>query len=277
MKKGLIILLVCILGVGGMWFFNKKEKVKELPVPEGKLNSYSYSYGGNENGNGHDIDINALDDEYAIIVKADTEAFWIDDTIVQYRVPLQILDDIQEVFMKHKMYNWVGANFSDMFIDDGETESHHFRFENDSYNFSSQIFENPYRDGLRDIDTVVDKYIEEGELLPGLVANQSFTEEELYARRYPENGQVLFEVYGYNGKSLRYRILNGLDETITYKDDCKLYNSSNDVLYEDTSEYESEVDEHSVYEGSIRLSYNFFEPGKYRLVIDEFECEFEIK
>ncbi|MDO4189915.1 MAG: hypothetical protein Q4D29_13100 [Lachnospiraceae bacterium] len=175
------------------------------------LNTYCYSSGGGMNGGYHSETVKRYSD-HALISIESAEWHFQDPTVSEYLVDLAVMDELESVVRKYRMNFWNGKKFTNDFVYDGESEGYHFNFDQEDIFFSSQIYPLRYRKKLNELDRVIDKYIETGEKLPGLVnTNSKINEEENY---FLPEGELVVYVYSYVKNSIRLRILNGTDEEI---------------------------------------------------------------
>ena len=244
-------------------------------VKNKELISYVYSSGGGMNGGGNSTEISIIDGE-VILTYSDTEWWYEDDDITEYKLDKAVLTDIESVFRKYKMQNWNDKKFTDMFVADGPSYSYSFKFEDSTrVSFSSQVYPVSYSEKLAEIDKVIEKYKERGTLEPGLVTKEK-TDEELAGKNNPDNGLVEIEVYEYSKDRIYFRILNGTDEDVAVSNSVKLVrNSDGEMLYNESSEYSIEVNATSANEEYL-LS-GRLEEGIYTIYVGDYSAEFEIR
>lgn len=265
-------------------------------VKNKKLVSYVYSSGGGMNGGGHSTEIGIIDGE-VILTYSDTE-WWYDDAhVTEYKLDKSVLSDIERVFRKYKMQHWNHKKFSDMFVADGPSYSYFFQFQDIQENqdiqkinvnktnktikgstwvsFSSQVYPVSYSRKLAEIDKVIEQYKERATLEPGLVTREK-TDEELAGKNRPDNGLIEVEVYEYSRNRIYFRILNGTDEGVAVSKSVKLVrNSDGEVLYNESGEDSIEVNAISANEKSF-LS-GRLEEGIYTIYVGEYSTEFQIR
>lgn len=236
------------------------------------LNGYVYSTGGGMTGGYHRNTVKRYDDSALISIES-AEWHSQDPTIEEYLVDDTVLDELEAVVRQHKMNHWNHKKFTNMFVSDGESESYSFDFDENSISFSSQIYPENYRNKLTELDRIVDKFIKNGEKLPGLV-NPSIDDEEHYS--LPE-GKLEVYVYSYARDILGLRLLNGTDKEINLSESYKIINDDTGVvLVEENIPYGGEVSEHSRNELDIRLKERL-NSGNYKIIIGDLEIPFEIR
>ena len=244
-------------------------------VKNKELISYRYSSGGGMTGGGNSTEISIIDGE-VILSYSNTEWWYEDADITEYKLDKAVLTDIESVFRKYKMQNWNDKKFSNMFVADGPSYSYSFKFEDSTMvSFSSQVYPVSYSEKLAELDKVIEQYKERGTLEPGLVTKEK-TDEELAGKNNPDNGLVEIEVYEYSKDRIYFRILNGTDEDVAVSNSVKLVrNSDGEMLYNESSEYSIEVNATSANEEYL-LS-GRLEEGIYTIYVGDYSAEFEIR
>lgn len=241
------------------------------------LQVYSYSSGGNMNGNSYVETISKINSQYILSISS-AEWYFQPPKVTEYIVDKAILNDIEKVFSKHHMERWKNKKFTDMFIADGETKSYSFDFPEESISFSSQIFPTKYRTKLSEIDDVIKKYIKQENKLPGLaLPNLNDNDVYKYYREYNDNIELL--PISYSRGYLKYIIKNGTDKEISLKGDFILRITKDDqVIFEkkELTKYTSSISPKSSYDSSIKLK-DWLQPGFYKLEVNSYSCNFEIK
>lgn len=261
-----VILLFVFVGV-----FNFKPE-NLVNIRNQQLNTYRFSSGGGMNGGYHLETVKRCDDQ-ALIILESAEWHSQDPTVEEYLTDPAILDELEEIVRRNHMNFWNGKKFTNEFVYDGESESYHFSFDEANISFSSQIYPLRYRKKLSELDRVVEKYIEIGEKLPGLV-NPRTDEDENYD--LPENELEIY-VYSYAENSLGLRILNGTDEEIEIPESYKLINADTGVvLCEDETPYGGWFSEQTRDEMQIRLQ-DRLPAGNYLIIFGDTEIPFEIR
>ena len=270
MDKRIILFVIGGLLIFGLFGCSKVPNVKNK-----ELISYVYSSGGGMNGGGNSTEISIIDGE-VILTYSDTEWWYEDDDITEYKLDKAVLADIESVFRKYKMQNWNDKKFTDMFVADGPSYSYSFKFEDSiRVSFSSQVYPVSYSKKLAEIDKVIEQYKERGTLEPGLVTKEK-TDEELAGKNNPDNGLVEIEVYEYSKDRICFRILNGTNEDVAVSNSVKLVrNSDGEMLYNESSEYSIEVNATSANEEYL-LS-GRLEEGIYTIYVGDYSAEFEIR
>ena len=236
------------------------------------LNKYSYSSGGGMTGGYHSETVKRYDGQ--ALIKIESAQWYAQDPAVsEYLTDAAVLDELESVVRKHKMNFWNDKKFTNMFVYDGESQSYSFYFDDEDISFSSQIYPMRYRKKLAELDRVVDKYIETGEKLPGLVIPET-DEEEHYL--LPE-GELVIYVCSYSENSLRLRVLNGTDEEIEIPDMYQLINADTGaVLLEEKTPYDCIFSENSIDEMNIGLKERL-DAGNYMIIFGDLEIPFEIR
>lgn len=236
------------------------------------LNTYSYSSGGGMDGGYYRKTVKRYGD-HALISIESAEWHAQDPTVTEYLTDVAVLDELEKVVRKCKMNFWNRKKFTNEFICDGESESYHFDFDDEDISFSSQIYPVQYRNKLSMLENVINKYIENGEKLPGLV-NTKKDEEENY---YMPEGELVIYVYSYVENSLGLRILNGTDKDVEIPENYKLINAdTNIVLAEESNPYGGRFSENSRDEMHIQLKERL-NAGNYTIIFGDLSIPFEIR
>lgn len=244
------------------------------------LTLYTNSSGGDMCGGHHSLEIRAQEDGTAFVSFSDAAWHFEDPKVREYRIDGRILADLEAVYRKHHMQSWHNKTFTDLFICDAATESFGFGFGHRwaDVHFSSQIFPEPYRSKLKELDDVIAKYLAGASPLPGLVLPERSPEEAVNGRSLPE-GEVTLKVYEYRGSTLSFRICNGTDKPLELSGTCLLYrNGEPEPFFTGEASYLSNVAPHCFEETSVRPEERLA-PGNYVLKIQDLgkECRFEIK
>lgn len=122
-----------------------------------KLNEYYYSVGGGMTGGYYNEKIKREGDQ--AVIRTAEASFHNEEPIKnEYVVDASVLEEIETVVRKYKMNFWHRKKFTNMFIADGESESFTFGFDENSINFSSQIYPAEYGNKLKEIKEIVNKY-----------------------------------------------------------------------------------------------------------------------
>lgn len=266
---------IILFVIGGLLMFGLFGCSNNPNAKNKELISYAYSSGGDMTGGGNSTEISIIDGD-VILTYSDTEWWYDDADITEYKLDKAVLTDIESVFRKYKMQKWNDKKFTDMFVADGSSYSYSFKFDDGTrVSFSSQVYPVFYSEKLGEIDKVIEQYEKRGTLEPGLVTREK-TEEELMGKDRPDNGLIEIEVYEYSKDRICFRILNGTNESVAVRDSVKLIrNSDGEVLYNESSEYPMEVYATSVNEESL-LS-GRLEEGIYTIYVGDCSAEFEIR
>lgn len=259
-----------MLGVCGLFGCSKAPDVKDKA-----LVSCSCWSGGGMTGGGDSTEIGMIDGE-VILTESDTEWWYEDAAITEYRLDSAVLADIESVFRKYHMQNWHNRKFSDMFVADGPSFGYSFTFEDGTaVSFSSQVYPMSYSQKLAKLKEVIEQYRQKGTLEPGLVAKEQ-TPEELADKRRPHDGKVALEVYEYSRDRVWFRILNGTDEDVEVRNAVRLVrNSDGKVLYDESSQNPITVAATSAEE--VPLVTGRLAEGVYTLYVGDDSTEFAIR
>lgn len=237
-----------------------------------QLYKYSYSSGGGMNGGYHRETVKRYGDQALISIQS-ADWYLQDPVVTEYKTDAAVLDELEAVVRKYKMNFWHRKKFTNEFVFDGESESYHFNFDDASIWFSSQIYPLRYAKKLAELDHVIEKYIEAGEKLPGLVNLNTIKEEY---DLLPEDEFVIY-VYSYAENALGLRILNGTDEAVEIPETYQLINSDTDtVLLEENAPYGGSFSEQATDEMDIKLKERL-DAGNYMLIFGDLEIPFEIR
>ena len=246
-------------------------------IDKEKLTGYHYSSGGGMLGRSYSESVREYDENSALVTIMQRNWHGDDGTVKEYLVDKEILDELKAVFVKYHMKNWRNKKFTNIFVADGASYSYSFDFETDSVSFSSQIYPEKYSVKLKNLDEVVDKYLKNAELLPGLVTEDAANENDYMPPYDINSGMLELSVYSYYQKSLCYRAVNGTDENMELDRTARLYREGESIpIHEESSEYKKILYAHSQDEDSMMLSERLL-PGKYRLEMFGCEAEFEIR
>lgn len=261
------VAVVLLFITGGIMMFGNY-----VSISGQHLNTYSCSSGGGMTGGYYRETIKKYDN-HALISIESAEWHSQDPVVKEYLTDASVLEELEAVVRKYRMNCWHGKKFTSMFIDDGESMSYHFDFDDATVYFSSQFYPAGYSEKLAKLDSIVKKYIETGEKLPGLV-NPKTDEEQNYS--LPENELVIY-VCSYVRNYLGLKILNGTDEDVKISEKYRLINADTDeVLLEDEVPYGGEFSQHSRDEMDIRLKERL-QAGNYKIIFGELEIPFEIR
>lgn len=247
------------------------------PKPSQPLTNFRYSYGGNMNGNSHSEVVTVINGE-TILSISHANWYYEPQKVSEYIVD-STLKEIDDICQKYKMKSWENKKFSDIFVSDGESYSYSFSFgEDESFYFSSQIFPSPYREQLKEIHNVIDKGLKAGRPIPGIVLPK-LSEEEIFERRNNPKDEVTFEVTGYRLSKITYNINNNTSNEITIpKDYTTKLLLGDTVIHEEKASRSRDytISQKSNIEKTIKLD-KFLELGIYKLEVDSYSTEFEIK
>lgn len=246
-------------------------------IEKEKLESYRYSRGGDMRGSSYSESVREYSEDSALVTIVQREWHGDAGTVKEYLVDKEILNELKAVFVKYCMKNWDNKKFTNMFIADGASYSYRFEFEANSVSFSSQYYPKKYSLKLNELDEILNKYLENATLLPGLLIQDTSTEAD-YTPPYDLNsGEVVLSVYSYYHNYLYYRLVNGTDEDKKTESVIRLYRNGESVsIYEKSFENETTLYAHHSNEDSIELNERLT-PGKYRLEVFGYITEFEIQ
>lgn len=271
LRKGLIIIavIVFLFLIGGVIFMMAKHYVS---IRGQHLNEYHYGSGGGMNGGYDSETVKRYDDTHALIKIERAAWHHQDPEVKEYLVDVSVLDELEGVVRKYRMNFWNRKEFSKIFICDGETKGYSFRFDENDFGFSSQLYPAKYRDKLREFDGIIEKYLQNAAALPGLIHTKK-TDVETY--ELPD-GELELYAYTYSGDYLGIRILNGTEEKAEIAQSYRLINADTaQVVAERDDSYASTVYPRSQDEMSISLNERL-DAGHYTLVLGDIEIPFEI-
>lgn len=266
----IIVVIVFLFIIGGVVFMVSKHHVS---IRGQHLNQYQYSSGGGMDGGYNSETVKRYDDIHARIAVESAEWHSQDPEVKEYLVDVSVLDELEGVVRKYRMNFWNRKEFSKVFICDGESIGYNFRFDENDFGFSSQVYPAKYRNKLRKFDEIIEKYLQDATVLPGLI-NTKKADEENYD--LPE-GELELYVYYYCDDDLGIRILNGKDEETEISRSYKIINNdTNQVIAEENSTYTTTVYPKSRDEMSFSLTERLG-AGHYKIILGEIEIPFIIE
>lgn len=246
-------------------------------IEKEKLVSYGYSSGGDMLGSSYSETVRELDEDSALVTIVQRKWHGDDGTVKEYLIDKAILNELKAVFVKYRMKKWDNKKFTKMFIADGANYSYGFDFETDYVSFSSQYYPEKYSSKLKELDEILNKYLQNATLLPRLLIQNTVTENDFELPYDLDNGEIVLSVYSYYQKILCFRLANGTNEEIKADSVIRLYRDDESVLiHEKSYEHETIFYAHDLNEDSIKLNERLA-PGKYRLEAFGYETEFEIQ
>ena len=282
MKRNVKIVCVVILAVlvliGGVFMFSNLFG-RFFGIDKEGLKKYKYSRGGGMLGDSYSESVQEYSSDSALITIRSSEWHGDDGAVKEYLVNGEILNELKAVFVKYHMKNWDNKKFTNMFIADGASGSHYFKFETKIVSFSSQHYPEKYASKLKELNEVWDKYWENATPLPGLRIDDTIPKDDWELPYDLNNGKIVLSVYSYSyyQKCLCYRLANGTKETKKAEFVIRLYRDGESTpIYERSSEVTAEIDANSTKKGSIELE-EPLTPGKYRLEAVGYTTEFEIQ
>ncbi len=277
MKKIIIIIIAIVIAGLLITILYRKLFGEHAGIEKKALVSFHRGSAGDMMGGTHQTYIDAYDDAHAVISISHADWYYEDPTVTEYLADIAVLQEIREVFLKYHMQNWDNKKFTDMFVADGASYSYGFDFEEDYVNFSSQYYPEKYAEKLDELDAIINRYLKEGERLPGLLLPES-TEEENPAAWKPDDGQVTLAVYEYCRGYLHYRFSNGTEEDLELPGGYSLFKEGEDeaAFKEEPGKYGKKVYAHSTQEEIVSLPERL-EPGTYRLEAGGLRCSFVIE
>ena len=244
-------------------------------VKNQSLEAFSSYMGGGMSGGGNLTEITTIDNEVFLTV-SESELWYEDNRITEYKVDKAALEDIEAVFRKYKMNTWNGKKFTNIFVADGPNEGYTFKFNDGAYvSFSSQIYPERYAEKLNEINDIVNKYRATGVIQPGLVVTER-TAEEMQKIFHPDNGMIEIGIYEYSKDRILYRIMNGTGDEIDIPEQVKIVDKDGNIICERNGNYGFHVYPGYASEESIKINTRL-EEGIYTLYVAEYSCEFEIK
>lgn len=130
------------------------------------LISYTYNYGGDMQGGHTFIKIEKVDDEEALVTTS--YAAWHNEegAVEEYHVPITVLNSIEEIYYKYKMYRFPKLPQSKIFACDAGTGSYSFRFDDKeivSFSDSKRISPKGYK-GLGELRNIIDEAVKSEQL-----------------------------------------------------------------------------------------------------------------
>lgn len=246
-------------------------------IEKEKLVSYQYSSGGDMLGSSYSETVREFDEDSALVTIVQRKWHGDDGTVKEYLIDKAILNELKAVFVKYRMKKWDNKKFTKMFIADGANYSYGFDFETDYVSFSSQYYPEKYSSKLKELDEILNKYLQNATLLPGLLIQNTVTENDFELPYDLDNGEIVLSVYSYYQKILCFRLANGTNEEIKADSVIRLYRDDESVLiHEKSYEHETIFYAHDLNEDSIKLNERLA-PDKYRLEAFGYETEFEIQ
>lgn len=280
MKKGVVIVSVASIGVliiaGGV-FVAMSLFGRFAGIEQEKLVSYRYSSGGGMRGGSYSKTVCEFDEDSALVTIKQCKWHGDDGTVKEYLIDKAILNELKAVFIKYRMKKWNNKKFTKMFIADGASYSYSFDFETDFVTFSSQYYPEKYSSKLKELDEILDKYLQNTALLPGLLIKDTLTENDYELPYDLDNEVIVLSVYSYYQNLICYRLANGTNEEIKAESVIRLYGDDERVpIYEKNYEHEMILHAHRLNEDSIEIDERLA-PGKYRLEACGYETEFEIQ
>lgn len=274
------VIMTCALGIATMFgvgtgfafdFFGSSSV--NLP-----LQSVSFTSGGDMQGSFHGMTVKLSGNNTALVCYEDAE--WHNEAIAvkEYIVPASLLEDIKTIFNTNKLARCEKASKSRYQVLDAATSSYRFYFDNKSIYFSTtQNLSKENYAALREISKCVSAACEKGQRLPGLVLEN---DKEGYRplRRALIKGKMAVSVVGYKNKSLTISLGNDLEEekSVALKSKLVEINNPTIIVAEKLTDKTVAVGSHSDYDYSWELEKRL-EPGKYRLDLDGYTADFEIK
>ncbi len=185
------------------------------------LTEYSFTTGGGMSGQYYSETVKRYDDSLASIITE--EAAWHGEAPVkkEYLVDIAILEDLEATVRDNKMNYWNRKTFTKMFVDDGESDSYRFSFDDTFIYFSSQIYPDEYKTKLAELSDIVKKYLQnpKSEEIDVVVTNELVnadiwiipdTEKNRKASVWGSATLPEFEVMG--SKEARILKINGSDD-----------------------------------------------------------------
>ncbi|WP_429615399.1 hypothetical protein [Treponema pedis] len=250
---------------------------KFFGIEKEKLVSYQYSRSGDMLGSIYSKSVIEYNEDSALVTIVQRKQHNHKDTVREYLVDKEILDELKAVFVKYRIKGWDNKKFTNVFVADGASYKYSFDFETNCVSFSSQYYPEKYSSKLKEFDEIMAKYMENATLLPGLVISDAVVEADYEQFYKPKNGKIILSVDSYRQYYLYYRIANGTDEDRVIESVIRLYRDGESIpIYEKSFEYETTFFAHSSMNDSIKLKERLI-PGKYRLEAFGYVTEFEIQ
>lgn len=245
-------------------------------IEKEKLERYQYSSGGDMLGSSYSESVQEYGKDNALVTFKRRGQHNDDGTVKEYLVDKEILNELKAVFAKYRMKNWHNKQFTTMSVADGASYSYSFDFETDRVSFSSQYYPEKYSYKLRELDEILDRYVKNAALLPGLRIHDSARKTDYTPPYDLNNGEIVLSVYSYYEDYLCFRLANGTDEEMITEAVIRLYKDGESApLCEKSSGHKTTLYAHRSNENSVRLKERLT-PGKYRLEAFGETAEFEI-
>lgn len=266
--------LVTMFGVGTGFAFDLFGSSNiNLPLLE-----VSFTSGGDMQGSFHGMSVKRTDNNSALVCYED--ASWHNEAVEvkEYIVPAALLEDIKTIFNSKKLARCEKASTSKFQVLDGATSSYRFYFDSKRIYFSStQNLSRENYAALKEIKKCVAAACEKGQRLPGLVLEKNQEGYKPFRRAYVKDAMAI-GVVGYKNKSLIISVGNDLDEdkSVALKTRLTEFNKPDTIVAENLTDRTVTVDKHSDYEFTWELTKRL-EPGKYRLALDGYSADFEIR
>lgn len=278
MNLCLLVAAICVAGFAGVFYPNSafgmnwfgKEEIKE------PLNSFTYSSGGGMLGGHKSLDVKKVDASSAIVIDYDAEWHHAIPKVSEYKVSSKVLADIQKIFNAKEMAKWQNLPPSEIQILDGDTSSYYFNFGKRRVRFSdTQSLPNKWWESAKEIDSIIYKYCQQGEKLPGLVVPPR-KEEEAYAR--PADGKVSLSLYYYQNNYLSFYVNNGTEaqQQVNCSYNITQISPEHREIVNKLEEDAVELEPHYAHETGIRLR-DRLGTGRYMLKFGPYSIEFEMK
>lgn len=239
---------------------------------------YSDGYGGDMEGSYKATNLRKINDETVEICITNQAWHHAPVEIAEYEISTDILKEINDIFDKYNLSGCPYQPKTNVFVCDAGTSNYEFEFADGktSRSYSDLIFTKKQNQGIRAVKELIKSRVENVTPLPGFKP-EPMKDGEMFEP--VAKGTVALKIIEYSRKRLRYSIINSLEEDIEFKEAVVLYRLDGDKkqeIFKDEDESTGRVyagyDHEESFEMQERLT-----TGKYLLVLDKYEKEFEIK
>lgn len=239
---------------------------------------YCDGYGGDMEGSYKATYLRKVNDETVEVCITNQTWHHAPVEIAEYEISADILKEINAIFDKYNLSGCPYQPKTNVFVCDAGTSNYEFEFEDGktSRSYSDLIFTQKQNQGIRAVKELIKKRVE------GVTPLPSFTPEPLKDGEMIEPivpGEVKIKIIEYSRKRLRYSIINSLEQDLEIKETVILYRIDGDKkqeIYRDDDDSTGRVYAGYDHEESFGIKERLA-AGKYLLVLDKYEKEFEIK
>lgn len=269
-----VILIILAIVITALFFIFRELNAKK----HGALNSYTWSFGGDMVGSYRYRRIEKVDEERAMVHCLQAAQHNQDPETAEYYVPISVLQEVERLYDQYKIYRFPFLPESHVKVLDAGSDSYSFSFASgrDADFSDRKIISESGCSHLQEIDNVILNAIRDAEPLLGLVPDRSAED------RIPEipRNTVTLTVYEYFRGLLYFRIANGFDKNLELPMHVSLYrlgeDGSTEMLYDAAYTSPRTVYADNIQEEVLGQSISLA-AGQYRLTVDDYETEFEIR